>query len=167
MKYLKLVAPIFEVGKNKEFKMDKEASDRMLRDVVVDNLWSMVTSEKGKAEGGREVKKVNSIEEMRNIEYLKERLVYSSTDIVELGDDKFKFLVDSFKIENIPVTVSKIVVELDALLKACDVQKEEEAEKEFKAQKKSGVTIKEYYESIGVKVIVEKKDSLPKGGEKK
>jgi hypothetical protein len=160
MKYLKLVAPLFDIGKGNEFKVDKESGEKLLRDVVVENLWSIITSEKNKQDDSkRDVKRVSSVEEMRNVEKLKERLVYSTTDIVEMGNDLFKFLQDSFEIDNMPVTVSKIIVELDRLIEECDKQDEEVAEKEFKAQDKIGTTIKKFYEDLGVKVVVNKPEA--------
>lgn len=165
MKYLKLPAPIFDLGKENELKMDKESSEKLIRDVVVDNLWSIVSSEKSKEnETQREVKRFNSVEEMRNIEKLKERLVFCTTDIVELGNDLFKFLQDNFLIENMPVTASRVIVELDKILEECDKQDEEVAEKEFKAQPKTGITIKKFYEGLGAKITIEKpKPVVPPG----
>lgn len=153
MRYLKLHARLFLGGKGKKVKLSKELSEKAVRDLVSENLFNIIslTGEKGK---GLVAKQFPTLEDQKFLHKLKEKVVFSDDDTVEMSDDLFKWVQENFKVENFEGSQNDVVVGLSNMLDECAVQSvgsnEEEAKAEYEAAKGAApMTIGEYYKSIG------------------
>ena len=158
MRYLKVLAPVFSTGKEKKIKVTEEFANKPMRDSVADNLFSLLTVEYDKAQGKYVQKHFADLDAQKNLHRLKEKILFSNDEIVELGNDLFAFLKTNFDCKNFDASVNDQVVALSDMLDACEKQSEEAAEKELKESKGKALTVKAYHEKIGLKVEIVKEE---------
>lgn len=160
MKYLKLLAKLDQGNKDKELRMFKKHSERKVRDVVAEVLYNLMTIEPNTEKSGMNQspyrqKTFKDMEEHKKLWNVKDKLLYSDEETIALGDEKFRFIKDNFKCQGFGADLVDQIVALDTLLEETDKQNEETAKLDYdESLKKTPLTVKEYYEGLGLKIII-------------
>jgi len=163
MKYLKLQVNLLDLDPRKKvIRLDEQDAERLLRDVIAQAIYNLVSSEPTKNLQMKAMipfspKEFKTMDEHKMLFKLKERLLYSDSEWLELGNDLFKFIKNNIKAEGYTSAVSHLLCRIDEFLDEAEKQDEEKTEKIFNKEKNNkGMTQKEYYKSLGYKVEIVK-----------
>ena len=163
MYYLDLRVSIFEGNREKLLKIGEKEQDRLLRDIVADNLHSLITSEKNdnKSIMNQAPYKAKTfvLEDHKQLYKFKDKILYSDDEVIEVSDNLFKFIESNFKPDIADASMNALVVGLADMIEQAKNPEggEEKAEKDYKAyqsKKPKPITARKFYEHLGYKIEI-------------